>query len=309
MDIILSFDQQDMKKKTAIAVGYFDGMHLGHRELIRKMCRYAEEKDLLPMILTFNMSELRAEGKGKKDLFLREHNMALAEELGVEVFADIPFGLICDMLPDEFCKTVLSGENSLSAAAVFCGEDFRFGKNRIGTVTDLYDCGEHLGFSVIAIDGVQIDGETVSTSKIKEAVTSGDIEKANRMLGTPYVISGEVIHGNHLARGMGFPTANILLREGIVSPKKGVYITETNIKGERYRSITNIGTRPTVTKDVISTAETHILDFDKDIYGENIEVFFYKFVRPEHKFDSAETLKQIVHANIALARDYKIDIC
>ena len=306
MDIILSFDQQDIQKKTAIAVGYFDGMHLGHRELIRKMCRYAEENDLLPTILTFDMSELRAEGKGKNDLFSKKHNMALAEEMGVEVFADVPFGLIREMAPEEFCKTVLSGANSLNAGAVFCGVDFRFGKNRTGTVTDLYACGDHLGFSVIAINGVKIDGEVVSTSKIKEAVSKGDIERANRMLGKPYSISGEVIHGNHLARGMGFPTANILLQEGVISPKQGVYITEASIAGERYRSITNIGTRPTVTNDVISTAETHILDFDKDIYGDNIEVLFYKFIRPEQKFESAETLKQVVHANIAMARVYKI---
>ena len=303
MVTIRDIRQLNTEKKTAIAVGYFDGMHLGHRELISDMCKYAEENDMLPVILTFDMSEMRAEGKGKKDLFPREHTMDQAERMGVEVFADIPFGTIRDMVPDMFCRTVLSGENSLNAGAVFCGEDFRFGKGRSGSVEDLKKCGKDTGFSVIVIDDVYIDGDIVSTSRIKEAMEDGNVQKANQMLGSPYSISGEVIHGNHLAQGLGFPTANVQFPINVVLPKKGVYLTETVIGQDRYRSITNVGTRPTITEDVLPTAETHILDFCGDIYGESITVYFYEFVRPEQRFSSIDELKQTVLENVEYARN------
>ncbi len=308
MVIIHSFEQLNIQKKTAAAVGYFDGMHLGHKALISEMVKYAEENDLAPMLLTFDMSELRAAGKGKKDLFPRDDTLNAAEKLGAEIYAEIPFGKIRDMSPDDFCRKVLVGEKGLNCRAVFCGGDFRFGKDRSGTVADLKRCGDELRYIVKVIDDVYINGEIVSTSRIKEAMKEGDVKTANGMLGRPYSIKGEVIHGNHLARGLGFPTANVLLPQGVVVPRKGVYLTETVAEGKRYRSITNIGTRPTLTDDVASTAETHIIDFCGDLYGKDIYVMFYEFIRDEQKFDSVDSLKQVVMDNIATARDYKTEI-
>ncbi|MBR3126117.1 MAG: bifunctional riboflavin kinase/FAD synthetase [Mogibacterium sp.] len=302
MDIIHSYEQLNIPKKTAIAVGYFDGMHLGHRELIGKMYKYAKENDMIPMILTFSMSKIRAEGKGKKDLFPREYTIVQAEKMGVDIFADIPFESIMDMTPYSFCKTVLAEKNALNAGAVFCGEDFRFGKNRAGSIDNLFSFGKTMGFSVVIIADVMIENDVVSTSMIKDALEKGDVEKANHMLGTPYSITGEVIHGNHLARDLGFPTANILFPMGILTPRKGVYLTETIIEGEKYRSITNIGTRPTLTEDTVSTAETHLLDYDGDLYGVIITLRFYEFIRPERKFENVGELKKTVKENIALAR-------
>ena len=306
MEIIYSIEQLNTNKKTAVAVGYFDGMHLGHQELIRRMQEYARSNDLIPSILTFDMSGMRAEGKGERDLFPREHTLSMAEDMGVEVFTDIPFDSIRDMSPEEFCS-VVADKTCLNAGAVFCGEDFRFGKDRAGTVADLEAYGTDMGFAVIRIDDVYINGSTVSTSKIKEAVEDGDIKTANRMLGFPYQLTGEVIHGNHLAKGLGFPTANQRYPSGVIVPKKGVYLTETEAFGERYRSITNVGTRPTLTEDTVSTAETHIIGFSGDLYGKSIKVFFYEFIRPEQKFDSAEELKQVVQENIAYTRNAIID--
>ena len=302
MDVIREIRQLNTEKKTAIAVGYFDGMHLGHRELISRMCAYAHTNNMLPMILTFDMSGLRAEGKGKKDLFPRDYTVDQAEAMDVTAFADIPFESICDMEPDSFCRMVLSGNNSFNAGSVFCGEDFRFGKGRSGSVEDLKSCGKEMNFEVIVIDDVYIDGEIVSTSRIKEAMEDGNVKKANQMLGSPYSISGEVIHGNHLAKDMGFPTANILFPTIVILPKKGVYLTETVIGNKKYRSITNVGTRPTITEDVSPTAETHILDFCGDLYGKDITVLFYDFIRPEQKFESAEELKDTVLDNIEYAK-------
>ena len=303
MEVIHSFEQLNIQKKTAIAVGYFDGMHLGHRTLISEMVRFAEEENMIPMLLTFDMSELRAEGKGKKDLFPREHTLETAEMLGVEVYTEIRFGDIKDMSPAEFCKRVLADQNGLKAGAVFCGEDFRFGKDRAGTVEDLKKYGDELGYTAEVIDDIYISGEIVSTSRIKEAMEEGDVQTANLMLGAPYSVKGEVIHGNHLAQGLGFPTANQRYPSNMTVPKKGVYLTETVIDGTRYRSITNVGTRPTVTEDLMATAETHILDFSGDLYGKVISVLFFEFIRPEQKFESIDELRETVLRDIRFARE------
>lgn len=301
MDIIRGIGQLNTEKKTAIAVGYFDGMHLGHKELIHKMLQYATEHELIPTILTFDMSELRAEGKGRQDLFPREYSIDKAEQMGVALYVEIPFGQIREMSPETFCKTVLADMNGLNAGAVFCGEDFRFGKNRVGSISELSSFGKAMDFAVHIVDEIYLGDEIISTSKIKELMASGQIKRANKMLGEPYSIEGEVVHGNHLAKGMGFPTANILIPADIMIPKNGVYLTETEFDDMRYRSITNVGTRPTVTTDIEATAETHILDFSGDIYGKKIKVRFYEFIRPERKFDSREQLVETVLSNINYA--------
>lgn len=302
MEIIHSYEQLNIPEKTAIAVGYFDGMHLGHKALISEMTRYAERKAIIPVLLTFDMSEMRAAGKGKKDLFPREYTINLAKELGVEMYAEISFGKIREMNPSDFCNKVLANVQGLNADAVFCGKDFRFGKNRSGAVQDLKRCGLELGYSTVIINDVYFNGEIISTSRIKEALEKGDVLMANSMLGRPYSICGEVIHGNHLAQELGFPTANQRYPSNVIVPKKGVYLTETEVDGTLFRSITNVGTRPTVTDDLMSTAETHILDFSGDLYGKNIVVKFYKFIRPERRFESIEQLKTIVKSDIQTAK-------
>ena len=302
MEIIRTIGKLNTEKRTAVAVGYFDGMHIGHQELIRQMLQCAKDNDLLPAILTFDMHTFRAAGKGKHDLFPRSYTTHLAEKAGVELYVDLPFEEIRVLEPDQFASAVL-GEGFLHAAAVFCGDDFRYGKDRAGNVDDLRTEGEKNGFTANVVDSVMLDGEAVSTSRIKEHMKLGEIREANRMLGKPYSMYGEVIHGNHLAQGMGFPTANIRLPAEILSPRKGVYLTETIVDGVRYRSITNIGTRPTITDDIESTAETHILDFDQNLYGKRIRILFYDFIRPEQKFGSAEELKHMVRSNIEQARN------
>lgn len=304
MEIIRTIEKLNTEKKTAVAVGYFDGMHIGHQELIRQMLQCAKENDFLPAILTFDMHTFRAAGKGKHDLFPRSYTTHLAEKAGVELYVDLPFEEIRDLEPDQFASAVL-GEGFLHAGAVFCGEDFRYGKGRAGDVDDLRTEGKKNGFTANIVKSVMLEGETVSTSRIKELMKAGNVREANRMLGKPYSLYGEVIHGNHLAQGLGFPTANIHLPAEILSPRKGVYLTETIVDGVRYRSITNIGTRPTITEDVKSTAETHILDFNENVYGDHILVEFYDFIRPEQKFESIEELRRIVLQNIKYARESK----
>ena len=306
MEVVRSIKKLNTEKKTAVAVGYFDGMHLGHQELIRRMMRYAENNDLVSAILTFDMQSLRAEGKGKHDLFPREYTMHLAEKEGINYYIDLPFEEIRDLDPDQFAYKVLGG-HLLRSDAVFCGDDFRYGKDRAGTTESLLLEGKSNSFSVHVVESVTIGGEVISTTKIKELMKAGNVREANRMLGKPYSLYGEVIHGNHLAQGMGFPTANIVMPDSILPPRKGVYLTETVYSGNIYRSITNIGTRPTITDDVESTAETHILNFAGSVYGQEITVLFYEFIRPEKRFNGKDELIRTVQENIKYARNAEID--
>lgn len=302
MEIIRTIGKLNTEKKTAVAVGYFDGMHIGHQELIRQMLQCAKDNVLLPAILTFDMHTFRAAGKGKHDLFPRSYTTHLAEKAGVELYVDLPFEEIRDLEPDQFATAVL-GNGFLHAGAVFCGDDFRYGKDRAGGVEQLIEEGKSNGFLVDSVACVVKDGDVVSTTRIKELIRRGAICEANRLLGRPYSISGEVIHGNHLAQSMGFPTANLLFPRNILSPPKGVYRTEIVIGDHAYSSITNIGTRPTVTQDTDFTAETHILDYDRDIYGEVVTIKFYEYIREERKFSSITDLINEVNADIDYVRN------
>ncbi len=301
MKVICSREEYLETRRSAVAVGYFDGMHIGHAELIRVMKREAEKNGLAAVLLTFDMRSLRPDGKGAKDLITRDQKLRHARDLGVDYYVELRFNEVRDLLPEEFSAQIL-GSRFLKAAVVCSGTDFRFGRNRSGSAVDLADLGAVNGFRSIAVEEVCIGGEAVSTTLIKEKIRNGEIGAVNRMLGYPYQLEGIVIHGNHLAHGMGFPTANITLPEEIVSPKRGVYLSQTVIGNRKYRSITNIGIRPTVTDDVEPTAETHILDFDGDLYGQKILLLLYEFIRPEQRFSSAEELIETVKDNIRYAR-------
>lgn len=301
MRIICSREEYTETRRAAVAVGYFDGMHIGHAELIRVMKREAEANGLAAVLLTFDMSALRAGGKGTKDLITRDQKLRLACESGVDYYVELRFDEVRELSPELFSAEIL-GTPFLNAAVVCSGTDFRFGRNRAGSVRDLEILGTQIGFRSIAVEEVRVDGIAVSTSLIKQKIRDGKITEANRMLGYSYQLEGTVIHGNHLAHGMGFPTANITLPEEIVSPKRGVYLSQTIIGERKYRSITNIGVRPTVTDDVEPTAETHILDFDGDLYGQKILLLLHEFIRPEQRFASAEELVGTVKENIRYAR-------
>ena len=205
------------------------------------------------------------------------------------------------MTGKEFVENILS-RKCLNAAVVVCGKDFRFGKGRECGVKELSKlCGPY-GIQVIAVDPVMMDGERVSTTRIKQELEKGNIQTVNRLLGYTYGIEGTVVHGNHVAKDLGFPTANVLFPEECVLPQKGVYISDTYIDELVFRGITNIGTRPTLTDDEQAVVETYLIDFDEDIYGYDINVTLLKFVRPEQKFDSVDELVEKVNQNIELAR-------
>lgn len=287
--------------KTAVAIGYFDGFHLGHMTVLRTALAEAEAYSLQPALLSFDMSALRAAGKGGADLFPPQRKQQWAEDLGFCHYIEASFGDICDMSAEEFVENVLT-HRCLGAAVVVCGDDFRFGKGRSGDVKTLERlCGPH-GIRVIAAASFALDGEAVSTTRIKKLVEAGDMPAVAKLLGRSYDIYGEVIHGNSMGHRMGFPTANVALPQNTVLPRRGVYLSQTYVDGCWHRSITNIGTRPTVTEDLQPVSETHIVDYTGDLYGRHVQVRLLRFLRPEQKFESAEQLKETVLQNVETVR-------
>ena len=287
--------------KTAVAIGYFDGFHLGHMTVLRTALAEAEAYSLQPALLSFDMSALRAAGKGGADLFPPQRKQQWAEDLGFCHYIEASFGDICDMSAEEFVENVLT-HRCLGAAVVVCGDDFRFGKGRSGDVKTLGRlCGPH-GIRVIAAPSFALDGEAVSTTRIKKLVEAGDMPAVAKLLGRSYDIYGEVIHGNSMGHRMGFPTANVALPQNTVLPRRGVYLSQTYVDGCWHRSITNIGTRPTVTEDLQPVSETHIVDYTGDLYGRHVQVCLLRFLRPAQKFESAQQLKETVLQNVETAR-------
>ena len=287
---------QLMQQPTAVAIGYFDSIHLGHARVLSVAAQAASE-GLLPTVLTFDMQAVRPQGKGQQDLFSLDQRKRYIAELGMEQFVQIPFGLVREMSPEDFVQQILT-KNGLNAKLVVVGTDFRFGYQRAGSAEDLRLLCEKAGIRAVSVDAVMAGGEEVSTSRIKALIQEGQVEEAAQLLGRPYEVEGVVEDGNHLARILGFPTANIPFPSGCLVPKRGVYRSIAIIQGESYPAITNIGVRPTVTKDVRETTETHLIGFEGDLYGQTIRVSLLEFIRPEKKFDSQEELRKEVMANI-----------
>ena len=288
--------------KTAVAIGYFDGFHLGHMTVLRTALAEAEAYSLQPALLSFDMSALRAAGKGGADLFPPQRKQQWAEDLGFCHYIEASFGDICDMSAEEFVENVLT-HRCLGAAVVVCGDDFRFGKGRSGDVKTLGRlCGPH-GIRVIAAPSFALDGEAVSTTRIKKLVEAGDMPAVAKLLGRSYDIYGEVIHGNSMGHRMGFPTANVALPQNTVLPRRGVYLSQTYVDGCWHRSITNIGTRPTVSGQGI-TVEPWILDFEGDLYGRKITLEFHYFLRAEMKFPDLTAMQSEIYRNAEQTRIY-----
>ena len=287
--------------KTAVAIGYFDGVHTGHRMILDTAVAYARQMSLRPAVFTFDMSGRRAEGKGDSDLITAREKKRHIEERGVEYYVSPPFESFCGLSGRDFVDQVLS-RKCLNAAVVVCGEDFRFGKDRKCGVRELKRfCGPY-GIQVFAQDALVMDGEKVSSSRIKAELQEGNIQEVNRLLGYEYSVSGSVIRGDHRADELGFPTANIPFPSECVLPRKGVYGSDVDVNGAVFRGITYIGTRPTLTEDRQAVVETHIIGFSGDLYGTDITVRLLSFIRPEKKFASAEELAEAVRLDIESVR-------
>ncbi len=278
----------------ALAIGNFDGIHLGHRSLLKALSAYAHQTGRKASVLTFHPHPVEVLNPSKKieRLTSTEEKLAELESLGVELVLVEKFSPeIANLDPDVFFRRFI--QEGLGADAVFVGFNFHFGKGRAGNPAVLEKlCGES-GVRLHVEPPFAIDGVRVSSSAIREALRQGELQDANRMLGRPYNVRGTVIRGAGRGRTIGFPTANLRFPAGKLLPKSGVYVTETVWQRQAFASVANIGSRPTVDKEGAPlSVEVHLLDFQSSLYDEALELRFLERIRDEKKFASVDELKQ-----------------
>ncbi|MBQ6893000.1 MAG: riboflavin biosynthesis protein RibF [Clostridia bacterium] len=270
--------------KTGIALGMFDGVHMGHRRIITAAKNKSTELGIPSSVLLFSKSPRNA----PMLLPLRDRLSEL-EKLGVDYVYVYDFDEISHMSPEEFVRRELC--DRLGAAAVFAGYNYRFGKGAVGTAETLKElCGARDIFCGIT-DEVKFLGGSVSSSRIRKLLAEGDVETANMLLTYPYYLRGEVLHGKELGRNLGLPTINQRLDADHTHMARGIYYTKTVIDSCAYLSVSNLGVRPTVEDTEIVNLETHIIDFDGDLYGREVKVEFHGKGRGEMRFDSVEELR------------------
>ena len=290
MKIFNSLDEIKDIRPCAVALGNFDGVHKGHQQLISKAVKAAGKHGIAAAVFTFSNHPrgMVEGGKEVRNIMYQEEKIALIEKLGVDYLFNIEFTRqIQTMEPAAFIEELLAGR--LKAAEIFCGFNYRFGYKSAGNIRFLREEGKKLGIKVNVIEPVIIDGEVVSSTLIRGLIRSGDVDECCKFLGRNYDIGGEVVVGNRLGRKIGFPTSNIMIDENMVTPPNGVYITYCIYNGVKYPSVTNVGVKPTVGV-YKKNMETHIFNFDKELYGKHIKVEFLKMTRDEVKFDSVEEL-------------------
>lgn len=292
--------QTDGTRGCAIALGYFDGIHVGHRAVIQTAVRWAKENGADPALFTFALPQ-KSTLKGSTILSLDDKHQAV-ESLGVAHYIAPAFADIKDQTPEQFVDSLI---HLLGARAIVCGENFNFGAKAAGDVALLKTLCAAQNVAVFALPLAEYQGEGVSSTRIRTALAAGDIPAVNAMLGAPYLIDFAVQHGQGLGKTLGVPTINQIYPEGFQQPKQGIYITRVNIDGVWYPSATGIGSRPTVNSDVNHiTCETFIPNFAGDLYDTTPVLEFYQYVQPIQRFDSLDALKACIDGAAKRAMDY-----
>lgn len=288
---------------SAVSLGKFDGVHIGHRLLIDKTISLKlEGHTSVVFSFLYNPRNLFSE-IDMKIIYTEEEKTRKLKEMGLDVFISYPFSKeTANLEPKQFVKEVLI--DRIDAKVIVVGSDFCFGHNREGNVDLLRELSKQYGYELIIYDKLKLDNIIVSSSLIRDELEKGNIHLVNQMLGTPYSIIGEVMHGRKLGRTLGMPTTNLIPEDNKLLPPNGVYATKVIINGLSYDSVTSIGYKPSVGKETKKGVETFIFDFDEDLYGKIIEVQLYGFEREEVKFDSIEELSVQMHKDIEWAKDY-----
>ena len=289
---------------TVIALGNFDGVHIGHQELIARTVKEAAAAGSKSAVFTFanHPRNVLSKGKKVKSILYPDEKVAIIEGLGVDYMFNIPFGSEIQRLePEEFINKLLI--QKLNMKEVCCGFNFKFGARASGNIETLMRESIKKHFGIHVLNPVKIDGEIVSSTLIRRLIEHGDVENCMRFLGRFYAYGGEVVVGNRLGKAIGFPTSNINVDDSMVSPANGVYITYCVFKGKRYPSVTNVGVRPT-TGAFKKNVETHIFNFDSELYGKFIRIEFLKRTRDEKKFENIEELKKQITRDCIEAKSY-----
>jgi riboflavin kinase/FMN adenylyltransferase len=291
MEVIHNIANYRPKKTAILTIGTFDGVHIGHQKIISDLVAKAKKEDLCAVVLTFfphPRMVLQKESQLKMIDTLKEKRQLL-EILGVEILIIQPFTLeFSRMTAIEYTRDVLV--NGLGISKLIIGYDHRFGRNREATVEDLKNFGLDYDFTVEEIPAQDIASIAVSSTKVRNAITAGEIKKANQYLGRPFSLSGTIVKGDKIGRKIGFPTANLYIEEKYkLKPQNGVYLVQCHWDNQKYFGMMNVGKRPTISGKE-TQIETYFLDFDGDLYGKKLNINLLEKIRDEQKYDSLESL-------------------
>lgn len=291
-----------MERKTIYALGFFDGVHLGHQALLRACRALAVETRCQPGAVTFTSHpDALVFGSAPELINSIEDRRRLLAQMGMERIAVLPFDEEMMRTPWQAFFHRLVEE--FGAAGLVCGYDFRFGAQGAGNALRLEGACREAGIPCRVVPEQKLDGVTVSSTHIRRLLAEGDVETAGKFLGHPHILSGQVTAGRHLGRRLGTPTANIPAPPGVLLPRYGVYACKAWVEGAEYMGVTNVGVRPTV-EGRHATVEPWLLDFSGDLYGKALTLEFHAFLRPERKFDSLEALRAEIRKNADETRKF-----
>jgi riboflavin kinase / FMN adenylyltransferase len=308
MDVhYINLDSNILKKSFHLAIGNFDGVHLGHQKIIKDLVSNAIQEKKSSAILSFDPHprQFFSRDLDRYQIIGMKKKEEILSSLGLEDLFFLKFNeSIANLSPNDFITKIIIDQ--LQVRKLIVGYDFRFGKNREGDVDLLKDYSNIHGFDLQIIDPItdNLKNEVFSSSAIRDAIKIGNMAKAKMMLGTPWTMEGIVIHGDKRARKMNFPTANILPHDQIY-PMYGVYSVKIIINQNKYNGIVNFGERPTVNGKKL-LLEAHLFDFDEDIYGKHLTVEFLTFIRGEKKFDNFSLLVEQIKKDIQIAKHYHL---
>ncbi|MDQ3955721.1 MAG: bifunctional riboflavin kinase/FAD synthetase [Actinomycetota bacterium] len=295
-----------LDERTAVAVGTFDGVHVGHRALIAQTAQRAKRDDLATTVLTWDRhpaATLRPE-KLPPLLTTPERKVELIESSGADILVVLEFDdTLSHWSPEHFVNHVLVA--GVNAAAVFVGRDWRFGHKAVGDAALLERLGAESGFDVVPSELVAVRGEPVSATRARTALAAGDLRLVTELLGRPFDVDGVVVRGDDRGAGLGWPTANLSLDKSLAHPPQGVYAGRARAQGQWWPAAVNVGVNPTFGGDIHTTPlriEAYLLDFEADLYDQALRLEFWERLRDEKRFDSAEQLSEQIAADVEATR-------
>ncbi len=291
-------------KESAVSIGMFDGVHLGHQALLSALVEEAKRLDAPAVVLTFDRHPAEILSPKNAPLYVTpiEERVELLKAAGADIVVVATFDReMAELEPEEFVDTILVSK--LRAEIAVIGSNFRFGRKRVGDVARLRVLGDKRGISVVAVEPVVMRGKRISSTRVRCAIESGDVISAEEFLGRPFALFGTVVHGQEIGRTIGFPTANVEVAKDQIVPGDGVYAVSVEVPGGSFCGVCSIGTRPTV-NGKSRTIEVYIIGFDGDIYGNNVCVDFVARLRDEVRFDSLDELKAQIQKDVEKSKEY-----
>lgn len=290
----LHLEDKPSQQKSAVALGFFDGVHLGHRAVLGAAAAYAARHRVRACAFTFSAATVPVkQGVPLAYLYPDAQKFSLLESCGMDAVFSPSFPELCRLDGEAFCRKVL--QELFQAQAVFCGGDFRFGAKAAWDISALRHYGETLGFSVHQVEPVRWEGEKISSTSIRIAIRNGEMQRAAQLLGAPYQICGTVVHGTAQGRAHAVPTINLPFAPGQLVPRYGVYVSKVYTVGGSYDAITDVGVKPTMGEGHSPAAETFLLDFSGDLYDQPCRVELLHFLRDERKFPDTAALYAQIH--------------